>query len=359
MENEIKLVQAPIIKHDLVKIGVSVSERIAELNLENQIATPDTIQSIKTLRADLKKELDTYEDQRKVVKTAVNNPYDEFNATYKEEVEIKYTAAITILKDKIGIFETKVKEAKKANVMVYFNELCVAMDIDFVKPEHLGIKIDLSTTEAAYKKKIKTFIDKVNNELALIETTEYQTEILTEYKKSLNVSEAIISVKTRKADEAAEDKRILLRRNNARKQKLSSLGLAYKDFTQSFEYNEDIYITIENVESLKDDEFSDAVIGIEEAIRLKVKADAEVVEAKRLKELAIAAPKTTEENTTVEAEEIKEPIKKEPAPQIAAPVVEKKAEKQIQADFNVTCTMTQLRALGVYMKKNNITYKNI
>jgi len=48
--------------------------------------------------------------------------------------------------------------------------------------------------------------------------------------------------------------------------------------------------------------------------------------------------------------EIKEPLK--------APVKKEKIEL-VTAQFEATATFAQLKALGQYMKDNNITYKNI
>ena len=81
---QIKLVQMPVIQHKLVEVGKEVKRRIEELNLPNLIATEDTIQSLKTLRADLNKEAKEFEDSRKMIKTKINEPYDEFEQVYKK-----------------------------------------------------------------------------------------------------------------------------------------------------------------------------------------------------------------------------------------------------------------------------------
>ena len=73
--SEIKLKVLPVIEHDLVKVGNLVDKRLAQLNVANLVATDETIQSLKTLRADLNKELKEYEEQRKVVKDLITKPY--------------------------------------------------------------------------------------------------------------------------------------------------------------------------------------------------------------------------------------------------------------------------------------------
>ena len=74
--NEIKLIQAPIIKHELEVVGKSIDQRLEELNIEGQVATEETVQSLKKLRAELNSELKEYEEQRKTVKNAVLAPYN-------------------------------------------------------------------------------------------------------------------------------------------------------------------------------------------------------------------------------------------------------------------------------------------
>ena len=120
--SEIKLVTKPVIQHDLVSVGKSVTERLEALNINNQVATIDTIQSLKTLRADLNKEFAEFEEQRKTVKKLVNEPYDEMDAIYKREITEKYNTAGDTLKTKIGQYEDSQKEEKRNNTFAYFTE---------------------------------------------------------------------------------------------------------------------------------------------------------------------------------------------------------------------------------------------
>ena len=47
------------------------------------------------------------------------------------------------------------------------------------------------------KKQAKAFVEKIHNDLQLIDTQEHRDEILVEYKESLNVSDAILKVTNR------------------------------------------------------------------------------------------------------------------------------------------------------------------
>lgn len=336
--DEIKLVTKPKIVHRLQELGANVTKRLQDLNIESIVATEDSMKSLKELRADLNKELDGFEEQRKFVKEGVLNPYNEFEAVYKAEISEKYKGAITLLKDKIAIVETKIKDEKKANVKMYFDELCRAERIDFIPFEKLGFDINLSTSEKAYKEKCSEVISKTIDDLNLIKTTDFEAEILTEYKVSLNASQAITTVKTRKQKEAEEKARLKQIELNRRMAKVKSIGLIYDEFTKTFVYNDEIFITYSFINDSTSEEFTKKFIECEE----------------KVKEVERAKSQAAETNTP--QSEIK--FASKPAEPITAPVV-KEPEETVTASFEVTGTMSQLQALGQYMRTNKITYKNI
>lgn len=348
---EIKLVQSPVIEHRIKEAGAQVDARIAELNIENQIATVDTVKSLKDLRAELNKELASFEEQRKTIKKAVSSPYDEFEVLYKTEIWVKYNNAVNLLKDKIAVVENQIKAEKEASIRRYFTELCTAESIDFVNFEQLGIEINLSTSEKKYKEQINDFITKVQDDVKLIKTVEFEAETMAEYKTTLNASKAITTVNERKEKEHQEQVRIKATETSRRVNLCKSLGMVYLDITNSYEFDSDIFVTMGEIENLSKDEFSALIAGKEQLIM-------EVKQALLLK-------KQEEEETTRNTVNGEEPApasapepKSEPAPALPAPTIETK-EEIVKASFEVTGTMSQLRALGVYMRTNGISYKNI
>ena len=65
-EQLITLKQAPIIIYEKIKaVGQQVETKIAELNLDNQLVTDETLKSAKNTRATLRKELAVFEEQRR------------------------------------------------------------------------------------------------------------------------------------------------------------------------------------------------------------------------------------------------------------------------------------------------------
>lgn len=51
MNTEIKLVQVPVITHMLAQIGQNVTDRIDSLNIDAQVATSETVKTLKELRS--------------------------------------------------------------------------------------------------------------------------------------------------------------------------------------------------------------------------------------------------------------------------------------------------------------------
>jgi predicted secreted protein len=197
MSNEIIVVkQLPVIEQQLAQIKETVNERVsAAMKL---VCTEDTVKAVKKARTELNAEFKAWEDKRKEVKTAVMTPYEKFEAVYKDCISDSYKAADKDLKQKIDEVEQELKSKKAAEVKSYFEEYLSSKDIDFVTYEQAGINVTLSASLKSLKEQAKAFIDRIVSDLALIETfTDLKAEILVEYKKSLNVSDAITGVKAR------------------------------------------------------------------------------------------------------------------------------------------------------------------
>ena len=91
----------------------------------------------------------------------------------------------------------ELKNIKEQEIKDYFEEYKKANNIDFVTYLQARINVTLSASRKSLKEQAKQFIDKIVDDLKLIDTQEHKTEILVEYKQSLNVSQAITSVTNR------------------------------------------------------------------------------------------------------------------------------------------------------------------
>lgn len=197
MSNEIIVVkQLPVIEQQLAQIKEQVAERVT--SAMQLVCTEATVKEIKKARAELNAEYKAWEDKRKEVKTAVMSPYEQFESVYKDCISDAYKAADKDLKQKIDEVEQQLKTQKAAEVKGYFEEYLASKNIDFVSYGQAGINVTLSASLKSLKEQAKDFIDRIESDLKLIETfTDLKAEILVEYKKSLNVSDAITGVKAR------------------------------------------------------------------------------------------------------------------------------------------------------------------
>lgn len=196
MNNEIIVVrQLPEIEERLQEIKVDVSERVNQAM--SLVCTEETIQTVKKIRADLNREFKGWEEKRKEVKEAVLTPYNNFEAVYRDCITDIYKRGDADLKSKIDSLEDELKAQKTAEIREYFDEYRASKNIDFITYENADINVTLSASMKSLKEKAKAFIDRVCDDLNLIDTQEHKDEIMYEYKRFLNVSLAITTVVTR------------------------------------------------------------------------------------------------------------------------------------------------------------------
>lgn len=190
-ENElngiIKLEQLPIITEQLDIISKDIEKRVTNaLQLE---CNEETVKEVKKVRADFNKEFKSLEDRRKQVKSAIMEKYDAFEDVYRDKISNLYKNADESLKEKIDSVETDLKAEKEAELRDFVKEHCAAnnIHIDF---EKIGLNITLSASMKSLKEQAKSFIERVANDLKLIEMEEYSSEILYEYGNCMDYVEA-------------------------------------------------------------------------------------------------------------------------------------------------------------------------
>jgi len=209
----IVLEQKPIISYDLVEQkGKEVSEKIASLNLEAIEANEDNLELLKSTRAELKKEFDTFESQRKMVKELVMKPYNDFDEAYKAHISSLFKDADLQLKEKVSFVDDEILSIKIDGIKEYFVEV---NKYDFIAFDDLELKIIKSITDKKIKEQIDEYLTAVENNLSMIETLENSDRILAKYQlhKDLNraISEAQVEVKREaeiKAQNEAKDEQV-------------------------------------------------------------------------------------------------------------------------------------------------------
>lgn len=194
--------QIPIIEEHLQKIKNNIQGLVTyALSLE---CTEESKQEIKNIRKSLNKQFEELEEKRKSVKKAINEPYDKFEAIYKECVTSIVKPAVEQLNNKIAAVEDAQKKAKEDKARSYFEEYAKSLEIDFVKFENVGLNITLNISDKKCRETCKAFLDKVADDINLINTQEHTEEIMVEYKATLNASKAITTVVERYAAIDAE-----------------------------------------------------------------------------------------------------------------------------------------------------------
>lgn len=187
--------QLPQIEEHLKELSTEIDKKVE--NAKSLVCTEENVKAIKQVRADLNKEFKEVETQRKAVKEQILAPYMQFEEVYKTYISEKYKSADMDLKQKIDSTENELKKQKEQEIKDYFEEYKAANNIDFVTYEQAKINVTLTASKKSLKEQAKIFIDKIRDDLQLIETQECKEEIMVEYKQNLNVSKAIQEVANR------------------------------------------------------------------------------------------------------------------------------------------------------------------
>ena len=187
--------QLPVIEEKLKSISAEIKSKVSEaLALE---CNEETVKTVKEYRAELNRDKAEIEAMRKEIKKKVLAPYEAFETVYKENITDIYADADKQLKGKIDGVEGEIKTAKTDRIKAYFEELKQAAEIDFVDFYDANINVTLSASEKSLKEAAKAFIDKIKEDLDIIASQSYKDEILYEYKKTLKLSESIVTVTER------------------------------------------------------------------------------------------------------------------------------------------------------------------
>lgn len=200
----IEVRQLPIITERLRMVKEQIESMTAEA--ASLVCTADTVQLVKQTRADLRKKFDELENQRKAVKAAVMGPYEAFVKVYEECISGPFRSADNKLKEQIDGFENELKQRTLERLRTYHAEMCAVHGIDWLTFDRTiqkaGIKVGMADANAKTPKKlmdgIGLFISSIAAGRDNIAKLEDADEIMVEFKKTLNATEAIGIVADRK-----------------------------------------------------------------------------------------------------------------------------------------------------------------
>lgn len=184
------------------------------MDAESMICTEDTIKSVKAFRADMRKEFDEVEAQRKQVKAAIMDPYNQFEAVYRDCVTEAFKRADSACAQKINEVEADMKHRCEEGLRGYFADLCAVRHLDWLTYERVGIRVDMisarAKTPTKLRKQLAEFVTRVGDSMDRIIELDDAEEIMVEFKRSLNAADAICTVregKRRIEEERAENER--------------------------------------------------------------------------------------------------------------------------------------------------------
>ena len=163
---------------------------------KNATFTEETMKQAKEEKSNVNKFKKQVSDYRKNIIAEYNKPIKAFEETAKETEKLLAKTYDTI-NQQVADYEEKQKHKKEQEIKDYFEEYKTANNIKFITYEQAKINVTLTASIKSLKGQAKEFIDKIVNDLKLIETQEHKAEILVEYKQNLNVSNAITTVSNR------------------------------------------------------------------------------------------------------------------------------------------------------------------
>lgn len=197
MSNElIQVVQLPVIEEQLRTLKDRWEQRAADA--ESMVCTEDTIQAVKSFHAEMRKEFEEVDALRKQIKEQLTAPAARLDDTFKRFVRDSYNAADAACKLKIATVESDIKERCEAELREYFSELCAVQHLDWLTYEQAGIKVDMASAKAKTPKKLReqlaTFVTQVGDSVDCIANLDNADEIMVEFRRTLNSTDAIRTV---------------------------------------------------------------------------------------------------------------------------------------------------------------------
>ena len=167
--------------------------------------TEETKQAVKKYRAELKKEFEELENERKEKTAEYEKPLEAFKAVYRDYIATPYKQADQALKTKIDEVETAQKDAKRKAIESYAKELIQAYALDWLDVSRVIPNVTLSASEKSLKKAVKDAADKIKQDIDCINSISNNAEFMAEYMKCLSLAQAKMTVVERQhAIEQAE-----------------------------------------------------------------------------------------------------------------------------------------------------------
>lgn len=337
----INLKQAPIIEFsEMESRGLEVQESISQMNIAQIEPTEENRSMMKKMRATLNKELDIFEDQRKMIHGKITEPYNEFKSSYESNIKSVYQNAGNELKGKISEVETRMLSDKETMLSAYFEKHNAH---GFIALSNVGLNIILSATDKKLKTQIDVFLAKVDSEVESINAMENSTRILGYYQKTLDLPDSISTVNTDiNREKELEEARIAQEKANKERKEKEAIEAQKQAELQAKQAVE---------KAKRDSELA-------EERRTQAEKNAAMqqsIEAEKAKKQAENDAKLAQEKQA-EALEHKAKLEQEKADREAREAAEKVV---YTARFEIKATLSKMKAIKQFFQDNEIEFKGI
>lgn len=230
---------------------------------DSLVITEEMLKDIKAEKSQINKAKDTVATYRKDIVKEFKKPIEQFELLAKETESILKEAYDTC-NEAVKRYEDETKAKKTEEVKAYFDEYAESLKIDFVEYERLGINVTLTASMKSLKEAVKVCLDKIASEIDLIniQKEELIPDMLVEYKKTLNVANAIKNVTDRhKAIEEEKARQEALKALKAEEEKtVAKVKEVIEEVTAPVEVKEvktyrstfTVYGTVEQLRALKE-----------------------------------------------------------------------------------------------------------
>ena len=202
----ITITSLPEIRENLTALKARWEAKAAEAAA--MVCTDESVQSVKRLRAEMRREFEEADSQRKAVKARYMAPWEEVEETWRLCVAEPFQRADASYKGTIAEFEDGLKRQCRERLEKWFSELLTGYELDFLNFDQAmgiaGIKIGMADATAKTPKRIMDAlwrtveqIDRGREQISQMDEAD-RAEIMAEYKKSLDLGHAISCVQGRR-----------------------------------------------------------------------------------------------------------------------------------------------------------------
>ncbi len=169
---------------------------------QNLVFSENDIKFAKEEKANVNKVIAKVDDLRKKIVKEYNKPIENFVTLSKETVNI-LNETYSFINNQVKSYEQEQLDERTIELREFFGEHIkesIPMLEDYVTLNDANINVTLSSSMKSLKDKLLAFVEKLKNDVALIELEEFRGEIFNEYIKEFDFARAKLTVLNRKME---------------------------------------------------------------------------------------------------------------------------------------------------------------